>query len=237
MTWETIKQKMDGIADKRYASFSLSLTPTAYTLVGVRIPQLREIAKSLTLDQVEQLLENPCFDTFETVMLYGFLLARTTSVDDKLFKRIDEFLTVADNWAHIDCVLSSLKIIKKSKDLFLRRYEKLKSHKGIFHRRFLAVMLLNYYLDDQSFYQSMVVLSQIKGGEYYVDMAIGWALSVMMTKNFDVTVSAINQRMFSPNISVKAVQKGIESRRLSEKEKEKLRELRSLLKSKVDKST
>ena len=226
-TWEQLENEIYGMAEKGYADFSLSLTPTNYKMLGVRIPYLRALAKSVASCEVENLLDSAKFNTFEEVMLYGFLLSKIKVVDAKLFERIDEFLTRADNWAHIDCVTTSLKIIDGNEDLFLNRYAVLADHDGVFHRRFLAVMLLDWYCGDDYFFKAMDIYHKIKQGDYYVDMAIAWGLSVMMVKNFNAVITSLKAGDFSLFVTKKAIQKGIESRRISDENKARLKELRS----------
>ena len=88
-------------------------------------------------------------------------------------------------------------------------------------------MLLDWYCGDDYFFKAMEIYHKIKQGDYYVDMAIAWGLSVMMVKNFNAVITSLKAGDFSLFVTKKAIQKGIESRRISDENKARLKELRS----------
>lgn len=223
MGWEALKRELCGKADKAYAAFSLRLTPTRYPMLGVRLPEIRKIAKSVPADEIESVLGKATFSDFESVMLYGFLTGRITE-KERLFYRIDRFLEAADNWSHIDSVVASLKGIKKHRKEFLERYSGLTAHEGVFYRRFLVVALMDYFFDGEYEREAIRLYKATCSGDYYVDMALGWGLSVLLIRDFGRAFSLLCGGDFSPSVVYKAARKGIESLRVSDQNKEKLRQ-------------
>ena len=198
---------MNGAIDNDYAVFQRRLTPTAYKIEGIRIPVLREIAKKAGDEGRAAILKTTEFRSFEEVLVFGFVAGYIKDADE-LKEKIDFMLPLFDNWAHVDTITSSLKTIKKFRAEFLEKYEPLKNSEAVFARRFLAVMLL----------------------DYYVDMAVAWGLSVLLVKHRNAAFSALAAGEFTPWITAKAAQKAIESYRVPDGDKRLLRELKAKFK-------
>ena len=225
MNWKDLQKEMCGRADKDYTAFSLPLAKTKYKMLGVRLPILKGIAKRERI-HATKLLNEAVFDTFEDVMLFGFLINLESSNTNQFFERIEKFLNVADSWSHIDSVTASLKRIKSLRTEFLQTFIPLAKHTKTFHKRFLVVALLNYFLDDEYFMQTLGIVQTVEDGDYYVDMALAWLLSVAMSKNFELTMTKITQGSYSNSVIKKALQKGIESERIDVQSKQILKNMR-----------
>lgn len=221
---------MDGAIDNDYAVFQRRLTPTAYKIEGVRVPVLREIAKKAGDEGRAAILETTEFRSFEEVLVFGFAAGYIKDADE-LKEKIDFMLPLFDNWAHVDTITSSLKTIKKFRAEFLEKYEPLKNADAVFARRFLAVMLLDHYMTDEYYDRVMEIYKEITPGDYYVDMAVAWGLSVLLVKHRDRTFAALEKGDFTPWITAKSAQKAIESYRVSDGDKRLLRELKSKFKA------
>lgn len=221
---------MNGAIDNDYAVFQRRLTPTAYKIEGIRVPVLREIAKKAGDEGRESILKTTEFRSFEEVLVFGFAAGYIKAADE-LKEKIDFMLPLFDNWAHVDTITSSLKTIKKFRAEFLEKYEPLKNAEAVFARRFLAVMLLDHYMTDEYFDRVMEIYKEITPGDYYVDMAVAWGLSVLLVKHRDAAFSALAAGKFTPWITAKAAQKAIESYRVPDEDKRLLRELKSKFKA------
>lgn len=222
MDWSELKKEIRGKAENAYAAFSLRLTPTAYPMLGVRIPALRAAVKRVSAAEAEQMLREISFDDFESVMVYGLLLGRLKADCGRLFDYIERFVSAADNWAHIDCVTSSLKQIRTCREQFLQRFSAYARHEGEFHRRFLVVALMDHFFSEPYTGEAIRLLKTVKSGPYYVDMALGWAISELLTKDFERGYALLCSGDFSASVVKKAARKGIESYRVSPSDKQKL---------------
>ena len=158
--------------------------------------------------------------------MFGFAAGYIKDADE-LKGKIDFMLPLFDNWAHVDTITSSLKTIKKFRAEFLEYYEPLKNAEAVFARRFLAVMLLDHYMTDEYYARVLDIYREIAPGDYYVDMAVAWGLSVLLVKYRNRTLAALETSDFTPWITRKAAQKAIESYRVSDEDKALLRWLRA----------
>jgi len=225
---EIIRTELNGAIDNDYAVFQRRLTPTAYTVEGVRVPILREIVKKAGKEGRAAILKTTEFRSFEEVLVFGFAAGYIKGADE-LKEKIDFMLPLFDNWAHVDTITSSLKTIKKFRAEFLEYYEPLKNAEAVFSRRFLAVMLLDHYMTDEYYARVLDIYREIAPGDYYVDMAVAWGLSVLVVKYRDRTLAALEKGDFAPWITRKAAQKAIESYRVSDEDKAFLRRIKTTI--------
>ena len=225
-----IRNQMDGMAEESYAVFQKKLVFTSLPVEGIRIPRLRALVSAAGEYERRAFMDGCEFSSFEEVLVYGFCAGKIRE-KEKLKKEIDFLLPHFDNWAHVDCVTASLSAIKRDRDFFLGAYSGLAGAEGEFYKRFLAVMLMDFYLDEK--YVSVVadIYAGIKQGQYYTDMAIAWGLSVMLVKFPEIAFPLLERGVFSDFVTLKAIQKAIESRRISEDMKLRLRAVKNGVKA------
>ena len=227
---DTIRTELNGAIDNDYAVFQRRLTLTAYNIEGIRLPDVRRIVKNAGVDGRAAILKTTEFRSFEEVLVYGIAAGYIKNADE-LKEKIDFMLPLFDNWAHVDTITSSLQAIKKNRAEFLCKYEPLKNAEGVFQRRFLAIMLLDHYMTDEYYDRVIEIYKEITPGDYYVDMAVAWGLSVLAIKHRDETFAVLERGDFTLQITQKAVQKAIESYRVSDEDKAILREMRARLRT------
>ncbi len=223
-----IDRKLRNLADSEYKTFNQRIIPTRYEVIGVRIPALKKIAKELAANpDVEKYLENAEYTTYEHILLYGLTVGQLKRVPvGTLFCYLDPLIYKFDNWAHVDTIISSIKVFRKYPVEVLNHYLPLKAHEGEFTKRVFAILLMDYYMTDDYIDTTLIHLSEIPQGQYYVDMAIAWALSYGLIKYYDKTVSLLNQNTFSKFVHNKAIQKARESYRIPPELKEELNRMK-----------
>ena len=92
--------------------------------------------------------------------------------------------------------------------------------------RFGVEMLMVYYLDDGFKEEYLHTVSKIKSEEYYVNMMIAWYFATALAKQYDASVRILESRTLSPWLHNKAIQKAIESHRITEEQKIYLKNLK-----------
>lgn len=208
--------------DAAFRDFSAKLTPTDYPMTGVRLPVLRKLAADVVkAGYGEAYLAAGERDTYERVMLYGFILAKCKCDEEEYLKRIDAFIPYIDNWAVCDCFVSSLKYVNRflpraAEHIF--RYE----NGGPWARRVLAVFMMDYLMREDTIERVLDTYAVMPQGEYYVDMGIAWGLSVALVKFYEPSKNAIAEGRYSRFVTNKAIQKARESFRVSPRQKEEL---------------
>ena len=71
----TLREQLMEMADARYREFNASLTPGAGAMIGVRIPQLRAIAREIARGDWRMWLEEADDEYFEEKMLQGLVIS------------------------------------------------------------------------------------------------------------------------------------------------------------------
>lgn len=85
---------------------------------------------------------------------------------------------------------------------------------------------MNYYLSENFKEEHLARVREIKLDDYYVEMMIAWYLATGLAKNYEPFVKAIEENWFRKSIHNKAIQKAVESYRVSDVHKQYLKKLK-----------
>lgn len=213
--------------DEEYRNFHAKLVPTIdiNRIIGVRTPQLRKYAKEVAKQPyAEEFLNELPHTYYEEYNLHSALINLLYKDIDDLLEKIEDFLPYVDNWA--TCDMMSPKLFKKNLPLVYERIKEwLKSDKT-YTVRFGIVTLLGYYLDDAFEPEMLDLVAQVKSDEYYINMAIAWYFSIALVKQYDATIPYFTEPRLDVWTHNKAIQKAIESFRISKETKDYLRTLK-----------
>ena len=215
--------------DNNYKNFHEKLCPTKYEILGIKIPTLRKIAKELLKDfEYKEFINNMDNSIYEHIMLEGLIIANLKISYQEKIELIKNYLPKIDNWAICDIFVSELKFIKNNKKDFLVFLKTIMNINEAFYKRFIIVSLLNYYIDDEYLDLVLEYTIKIKDDNYYVKMAIAWCLSICLIKYFDYTIKIMinNKNNIDKWTYNKALQKGIESLRISKDNKDILKKMK-----------
>jgi 3-methyladenine DNA glycosylase AlkD len=223
---EDLRRRLFELQDLKYKEFACKLMPTVNreTVIGVRTPDLRKLARefSKTPDALRFFKILP-HAYYEENNLHGFLI-ETIRDYDAAVAAIDEFLPYIDNWA--TCDLISPKIFKKH---LPRLYEKIKSwliSGQTYTVRFGIRMFMTFYLDDAFRLEILELVAGIRSDEYYVNMMIAWYFATALAKQYEAVLPYIQEQRLEKWTHNKAIQKAIESYRISDEAKAYLRTLK-----------
>lgn len=122
---EAIRKQLSQWAEPEYRAFSGRLLPDVTSIMGVRLPNLRKLAKQIVKEDWEKYLEQAEDTSFEEIMLQGMVIGYANEEMVKLFPYIETFVTKIDNWSVCDSFCSGLKITKTDPERmweFLQNY-------------------------------------------------------------------------------------------------------------------
>jgi len=207
-------------ADSIYQQFSSALVPDNSDMLGIRIPNLRQMAKQIALGNPNEFLEY-CDDRyFECTMLAGFVIALMKCDFAETLSEIEKFSGRITNWSVCDSVCVSLKSFRKNREQGLRLLRNLFDGSD-FQKRFAIVMLLDHYMTAEYLPEIFYVVTNVQGG-FYVKMAVAWILSVCYV-HFPYETNEFFDRCTLDEFTFnKAIQKCCESKRISNENKAKL---------------
>lgn len=223
-----ISKTLNPYIDDSYKIFHKKLCSTKYEILGIKIPILRKLTKELLKEYDYLELLNINNDYYEYVMLKGLIISNIKVSYEERINLITEFLSLIDNWAICDIFVSELKFIKKNGQNFLEFIKPLFKSNNEYDKRFAIVVLLDYYINDTYIDYVLDTMLNINDERYYVKMAISWCLSICLIKYFDKTIMFLknNTNKFDEWTYNKALQKGIESLRISKENKEILKKMK-----------
>ncbi|WP_312369814.1 DNA alkylation repair protein [Lachnoclostridium sp.] len=168
------------LKEQKYKDFVNKLIPQVNNMIGIRLPILQEIAKQVAKGDFEGFLSHGKTQYFEEVMIHGFVIGKLKNISIEVIQEFIRYhVPKLDNWSTCDSFCASLKIAKKyPKEMFDFILPYAYSN-DCYEIRFFIVMCLNYYINEE--YVSIVdeILQSINSDEYYVNMAICWAYTVM----------------------------------------------------------
>ena len=220
-----IQEKLFSLADIKYKDFTASLIPTVdkETIIGVRSPALRQLAKELDQDQVQEFLDTLPHTYYEENNLHAFLIGRIKDYS-QCIQRVEDFLPYIDNWATCDSLATP--IFKKHLEQVKDRVYIWLEDEHEYTVRYAIGVLMRYYLDEafDSIYLDWV--QNIDKDTYYINMMRAWYFATALAKQEKATYPIFEKELLDVWTHNKAIQKCIESRRISNDLKQKLRVLK-----------
>ena len=222
-----IRKTLFGLQDLKYRDFQSNLIPNVEkdSFIGVRTPELRRLAKELATDKdTIDFLNDVPHKYFDENQLHAFIISLGKSFEETV-NAVEDFLPYVDNWATCDQL--SPKIFKKHKRELLPYIKKWIKSKKTYTVRFAIGMLMEHFLDDDFDVQYPKMVAGVKSDEYYINMMIAWYFATALAKQYDATIPFIEKRKLETWTHNKAIQKSIESRRISDMQKEYLKTLKA----------
>ncbi len=220
MSYSATLDRLNAYAEEKFAAFQRKLIFTKYEILGVRTPTFRKLAKEYT-GSVDELLGYPN-EYYEIVCLK---LAVVSALPYEQFIRyLPACLSLIDNWALCDCFRA--KCLKARKEDFLPILENLFQTGKEYFVRYVLVTLLFEYTDKRYLPLVKAYLRRTDCEPYYIHMAAAWLTAEILTKHYEEGVSLLKERILPPKTHNKAIQKAIESYRVTQEEKEYLRSLK-----------
>lgn len=221
-----ITARLMALQDTGYRDFQRRLIPTVdpETIIGVRTPELRRLARELAKSpEAEAFLSALPHATFEENNLHGFILSGMKDYEACL-KAVDRFLPYVDNWA--TCDQMSPKVFGRHPKELLPEIRRWMASGHTYTIRFGVGMLMSHYLDEHFDPVHLEWVAALRSEEYYVNMMIAWYMATALARQYDAALPIIRQRRLAPWTHAKAIQKAVESYRVSEEHKQALRAMR-----------
>lgn len=182
------KKLYDKYCVKNIKAFSQKLIPNLdYPVYGIQVPLLREMA-----EEIEDLDFKIRYH--EDVLLRGFIIAkRKTPVEEKL-ALITTHLPLLSTWDETDTFASSLKFRKKEIDKAYEYFYSLLSDERIFVRRIAVVWIMgNRKKVSAPLKEQLDGISKVRNDDYYIAMAVAWALSSYYITDRELTKPYIDK--------------------------------------------
>lgn len=221
-----LQNRLFAISDSVYADFQAKLTPTIprEQFIGVRLPVLRQFAKDFSKSpECPAFLETLPHEYYDENLLHSVLLCAIKPFETCL-AAVERFLPYVNNWAVCDTL--SPRIFKKNRTELFPYVQKWIASPTVYTCRFGMDMLMTHYLDEDFRAEYLELPAQVMSDEYYVRMMAAWFYATALAKQWDATISYLEQKRLCDWTHRKTIQKACESFRITDAQKEYLKTLK-----------
>ncbi|MBR5166972.1 MAG: DNA alkylation repair protein [Salinivirgaceae bacterium] len=219
-------KQLFSLQDIAYGDFQAKLMPTIdrKSIIGVRTPAIRKLAKQVAkTDDARAFISQLPHRYYEENNLHAFIIEQSRDFNEAL-RLTNQFLLYIDNWATCDSFTP--KVFGKHPDELLTAIGGWIESSHTYTVRYAIRMLMAFFLDERFKPEYAQMVAAVKSDEYYIKMMIAWYFATALAKQYDTIIGFISNRSLDPWTHNKAIQKAIESYRISNEQKEELRKLK-----------
>lgn len=223
MTYDDLLMQLWDSQDLTYRQMQIHILPDvpAERIIGVRTPKLRSLAKQFT--EGESFLKNLPHSYFEEDQIHCFQLAEEKDFQTVILE-LDHFLPYVNNWA--TCDQMTPKIFRKCHTELLPCIFRWMESPHPYAVRFGIKMLMDHFLDEDFLPAYPRAVASVKREEYYIRMMVAWYFATALAKQYDAVYPLMEQKLLDKWTHNKAIQKAVESFRVTPEHKEQLKKLR-----------
>ncbi len=221
-----IEKKLFELQDTQYRDFQSKLIPSdvPFEMIGVRTSKLRGLAKSLyKREDIEQFLTDLPHKYFDENQLHAFIISELKDFE-KCISAVEAFLPYVNNWATCDQLTP--KVFKKHKFELLKYIDEWMKSARTYTVRFAVKMLMTHFLDEDFELKYAQSVAEIRSEEYYIKMMIAWYFATALAKQYDSIIPFIENKKLDVWTHNKAIQKSVESYRITAEQRDYLKTLR-----------
>lgn len=226
MKRDEIVAELFRLQDQKYAAFQAKLIPTVEEdrIIGVRTPELRSLAKKLAKEaDTAAFLTTLPHRYFDEDQLHAFVISLEKDFDECMAK-VEAFLPFIDNWATCD-QLSPI-AFKKEPEKLLPYIDAWLRSDQTYTVRFAIGMLMQHFLDERFDPRYADMVAAVRSEEYYVNMMVAWYFATALAKQYDCILPYLKEKKLDDWTHNKAIQKSMESYRITPVQKAYLKTLK-----------
>lgn len=222
----TLYDRLIKVKDSKYREFQIKLVPNvpSETVLGVRTPEMRKIAKEVfNSPDREAFLNDLPHKYYEENLIHFFMISMIKDFDTCV-KDVETFLPYVDCWPISD--QATPKVFAKNHQKLLPYIRKWIASDHVYTARFGMRMLMNEFLGDDFREEYLELVANKKGDDYYLKMMAAWYFATALAKRYEETIPYFEEQRLDEWVHKKTIQKAIESYRVSDEHKEYLKSLR-----------
>ncbi|MCR4780242.1 MAG: DNA alkylation repair protein [Ruminiclostridium sp.] len=212
-------------SDEKYREMQTRIIPTvpADSIIGVRVPDIRQLAAAHRGEDVTGFLGELPHKYMEENYLHAFFVAAIRDFDECM-SRTEEFLPYIDNWAVCDSFAP--KVFGKHRQELLAKIPEWHNSGHTYMIRFGTGCLMRWFLDEGFEPRFLDMAASVRSDEYYVNMMTAWFFATALAKQYESSLPYISEHRLDKWTHNKAIQKALESYRVPDDHKSELRALK-----------
>lgn len=178
MTYEDVVRELNVNADEKYKDFIAKLVPTIEkdTIIGVRMGDLRRLAREIRKEETLDIFNEAKFYYREEKLLYALCIFKMSKSFDAAMNALDKFLAYIDSWEVTDLIAGEIIIDEAHID---KAFQKALSyvHSSDEYTIRLGLVIMNKKFNDKAHIDKIIdAIKNITLNTYYVNMAAAWLL-------------------------------------------------------------
>lgn len=219
---EEIKNYLIENEDKQNAPFERRIVCTNKRVYGLKTKLVEDKAREMAKRNIS--VQDLSFDSYEEIMIAGMMIGHKKISSREKIEELKTILPYIDCWGLCDSIVPRLKKMEDQKEFFVS----LLDSKKVFYIRVGIVWLMRYFLKND-LKNTIFLIKNVKNDDYYVKMAQSWTYAEAFIYDFNFMLDLVKKEK-DKFIQKKTISKAIESYRISETQKQTLRDLREGLK-------
>lgn len=222
----SLREKLFELRDLKYRDFHSRLIPSVpkEQVIGIRTPVLRKFAKEYAkTEEAAEFIKILPHGYYEENNLHMLIISGIRDYE-VCIAEIERFLPFIDNWATCDMPVPRC-FYENKEDVLERAKGWIKSDEA-FTVRYGIGVLMSMFLDEDfdSVYPKLV--ASVRSEQYYVNMMIAWYFATALAKRWEEVIPFIEKRQLDKWTHNKAIQKAVESYRITSEQKAYLKSLK-----------
>ena len=221
-----IRERLLELKNEEYRQFTARLVPNipAETIIGLKTPEMRAIAKEIFAGNYrDEFLSELPHEYYEENLIHFFVISMIKDFEECV-QKVEAFLPYVDCWPVSD--QATPKAFRKNHEKLLPYIRKWISSEHVYTARFGIRMLMNEFLGEDFREEYLELVATKKGDDYYLKMMVAWYFATALAKRYDETLPYIENHVLDEWTHRKAIQKAVESYRVTDEHKEYLKSLR-----------
>jgi len=220
-----VREALFSLQDLSYKTFHTRLIPTVdkETVIGVRTPDVRRLARSLSPQDAAAFLDALPHRYYEENNVHACLIARSKDFDTAV-SLSERFLPYINNWATCDMFFP--KVFQKNHNAILPYIRKWMCDEKEYTVRFAIGLLMRLFLEEHFSPEYPSLVAKVPQEDYYVYMMVAWYFAEALIKQYDAVIMYLTEHRLPVRTHNKTIQKAIESFRIPAEIKSYLRTLR-----------
>lgn len=229
MKQDLLRGRLALMSEPSYALFSIKLKTSQREILGVRVPLLTALAKELAKAEGVSFLDDfflypsVCYE--EVILAYKLFGLIKLDIQGNTHY-LGKLLAYNDSWASNDCLCSSFTEPKHNRKEYWPLIKGYLDSSNPWDIRFATIALMTNYLTDEYTPEVLELLKAVQSEHYYVNMGLAWTFATAVAKQRDLALPYLSKGVLNEDVRKKAIQKSIESYRVSDEDKALLRSMR-----------
>lgn len=223
---KTVYERLFALRDEKFREFHRKLIPNVpeSTIIGVRTPDIRALAKEMKKDgSAAEYIKILPHKYYEEYNLHGAIISDMRDYD-MCVSELGRFLPYVDNWA--TCDLMRPVSFKKHKNELIAAIDGYLKSDHVYTVRFGMEMLMTYYLDEDFKPEYLQKVSAIHSDEYYLNMMQAWYFATALAKQYEYAIPYLENNVLGRDAHNMTVSKCRDSFRISAERKAYIKSLK-----------